>query len=224
MPSELNVAVHVRRGDFLDPATQEKRDITPDSTFAKVIVDALAIVDAVGGTFAEMPVTIHIYSEGKVKGSTLSIHDVHTQDSKYYDSAGQPRDAEWWRDLILETSPHPKLAAAHNLKKRLRVVLHISEDTLLSLHEMVSSDIFVGSKSGLSNALVWSLSRGIALIPHAGTIDSEMGRKGYVCCSVAFDNGTGSFIRALFKRYWKAYVMANEDSALRSTRALLDSP
>lgn len=217
MQHHLNVAMHVRRGDFLEPQIQAKRGITRDATFAKVFVSALSIVDQVGGPFVKMPITLHIYSEGKLKAKQVkSVHSIRMQDQTYYDSHGHPRDADWWKQLILKTPPNPRLTYPTRLHERLTVILHISEDTLRCLHEMISADIFIGSKSGLSNALVWSISRGISLIPNAGTIDNEIGRKGYVCCSVPFNNNTGAFLRVLFKQYWRAYVQANENSASRA--------
>lgn len=217
---ELNIAVHVRRGDFLDKDTKEKRGITKDETFAKVIVSAIAVIDDVGGVFSNMQIVVHVYSEGKLNKKTAdSVHEVDQQDHFYYDHTGTKRDAVWWKRLIVKTKPNRRLRRPRALKKRLTVALHVSEDTMSSLHEMVAADVFVGSRSGLSNALVWSLSRGVQLIPNAGTIDNEIGKLGYLCCTVPFDNDRGKFLRALFKRYWRAYVMANADSAARALRS-----
>lgn len=209
----LNVALHIRRGDFLDPETQAKRTITKDETFAKVLVDALAIVDTVGGNFSTIPIVVHIYSEGKLTQNQVpSVHAIEMQENQYYDSNGTARDATWWTELILQTTPSKELPALLSLRERIKVVMHISEDTLLCLHEMVSADIFIGSKSGLSNALVWSLSRGVVLIPHASTINVEHGKKGEICCSVPFKNNNGFFDHTIFNLYWTAYARANEAS------------
>lgn len=222
---ELNIAVHIRRGDFLDPETQAKRGITKDGTFAQVLVNALSVVQNVGGPFSKMPIVVHIYSEGKLtENQVTSIHLIDTQDKMYYDSNGTARDEHWWANLIAQTVPSLERSRFMSLRERLKVVLHISEDTLLCLHEMVSADIFIGSKSGLSNALVWSLSRGVVLIPHASTINVERGKKGEICCSVPFSNKNGLFDSRLFKLYWTTYVQANDASVLhtRSARNLLD--
>lgn len=218
---ELNVALHVRRGDFLDPETQAKRGITQDETFAKVLIDVLSVVDTVGGKFSTLPIVVHIYSEGKLTQNRVpSVHTIEMQDNQYYDSNGTTRDATWWTELILQTTTSKELPPLLSLRERIKVVMHISEDTLLSLHEMVSADIFVGSKSGLSNALVWSLSRGVVLIPHASTINVERGKKGEICCSIPFENNNGFFDHSLFNLYWTAYVRANEASLVHPSRFL----
>lgn len=212
--SELNVAIHVRRGDFLDAATRSMREITEDAVFAKILVDALSIVHEIGGVFANMPVAVHIYSEGKLSsGRVSSVHAINLQDRNYYDSNGIVRDTSWWQQLINNTLTN----VTHSLPK-IRVVFHISEETLLCLHEMVSADIFIGSKSGMSTALVWSLSRGIVLIPPSGPLNSERGKKGNICCSIPFKNRDGSFPHQLFRKYWEVFVAANALSASRASK------
>lgn len=216
-PEELNVAIHIRRGDFLIPETQAKRGITKDEVFAKVLINALSVVQKEGGVFSEMPIVVHIYSEGRLqKGSVLSIHMIELQDNLYYDSSGTPRNAIWWKGLILKTLSRSNAIELESLKERLTVLFHISEDTLLCLHEMVSADIFIGSKSGLSNALVWSVSRGVVLIPYAPTINIEKGKKGNVCCSIPFTNEDGIFDTKQFSMYWNAYSQANSESASKA--------
>lgn len=216
-PRELNVAIHVRRGDFLKPENKGKRQITKDTTFANILLNALSHITEVGGPFAQMPVTVHIYSEGNLRRKSVpSTHSIDAQDKVYYDSTGKPRDEKWWRALILEKAEENNAALFDRLESRFKVKLHISEDTLLSLHEMIAADLFIGSASGLSGNLVWALSRGVVLIPYSGSINNEMGKKGTLCCSVPFENGSGRFSNHLFKKYWKAYAAANEESALRS--------
>lgn len=214
--SELNVAVHIRRGDFLDPKTKGGRVVTRDEVFANVVVNALAIVGEANGTLANMPVAVHIYSEGKLTSDRVtSIHAVKSQDKHYYDCNGVQRDSVWWTELITRTwqKVSNERFGGRPFGRRLRVLLHISDDTLLSLHEMVSADIFVGSVSGLSNSLVWSLSRGIVLIPPYGAIRSERGKKGDICCSIPFHNDNGSFPHGLFRKYWAVFAKANEEAA-----------
>lgn len=212
--SELNVAIHVRRGDFLDASGLARREITEDAVFAKVLVDALSLVHEHGGSLAKMPVAVHIYSEGKlIPGRVSSVHAINLQDRNYYDSTGVVRDMGWWQELIAKAQTNSKLGHIHFRMDKIRVIMHISQQTLRCLHEMVSADIFIGSKSGLSNSLVWSLSRGLVLIPSSGPLKNEMGKKGNICCSMPFENKNGNFQRDLFRQYWEVYAEANELSA-----------
>ncbi|KAI0565957.1 hypothetical protein FGB62_13g123 [Gracilaria domingensis] len=210
-PRELNIAIHVRRGDFLK--ANSGRKVTKDKVFATVIARVLTIIGNVGGTLAAMPVAIHIYSEGQLKTkNVLSIHMVELQDKKYYDHNGEPRDESWWTSLISSTLREDQFSST-GWEKRFRVQFHISENTLLSLHTMNAADVFIGSHSGLSTHLVWSTSRGVSLVPHSGSVDNEIGKKGHLCCSIPFKNDDGYFSLSNFRRYWEAYVHANEESA-----------
>lgn len=206
---ELTIAVHVRRGDFLDPAVG--RQIIKDDTFTHVLATILEQVQDVGGPFSAMPIAVHVYSEGKLlqnQTRLASIHSYINQDNVYYDSLGIPRDAAWWLDLLLKSSKDREL-----LRPRLRVVMHISEPTLTCLHEMASADIFVGSSSGLSNQLIWAIARGLVVIPWSGTASLEEGRRGKLCCTVQFSPDTGRFDTDRLRLYWDAYSSANSASA-----------
>lgn len=211
--NELHIAVHVRRGDFLQKRNRGKRKITHDQTFATVISRIVTSIGKLGGVFSRLPVTIHIYSEGNlVRSKVLSTHSVDVQDKTYYDSHGTPRNESWWKDIILQKVVNESNSNRVNIIPNLDVRLHISEETILSLHEMISADVFVGSVSGMSSNLVWSLARGVVLIPHTGSIDNERGKRGSICCSIPFDNDSGYFSKRLFEAYWIAYSRANKRS------------
>lgn len=213
---ELNVAIHVRRGDFLEPKTRVIRQVTDDSTFANLFRDAMVIVQEVGGAFADMKVAVHIYSEGKlIREGVSSTHSVDMQDKQYYDANGIPRDAVWWKYQISNSLKSQDTTLPVGFENRFRVVLHISDDTLTSLHEMISADIFIGSVSGLSVNLVWSLARGVLLVPHYTSINNERGKKGIICCSVPFQNDNGMFAKEEFKQFWEYFSTANVKSARR---------
>ncbi|CAN8065195.1 unnamed protein product [Agarophyton chilense] len=213
-PRELNIAVHVRRGDFLRASTG--RRITKDKVFARIITRVLTVIEDVGGSLADMPIAIHIYSEGQLKTkNAISTHMVELQDKRYCDQNGELRDEGWWKSLILTTLRDDKYSSG-DWEGRFRVRLHVSEDTLLSLHNMIAADVFIGSDSGMSTHLVWSISRGVNLIPHSSSVDNEIGKKGFICCSIPFKNEDGYFSLSTFRWYWEAYAYANEDSARHS--------
>lgn len=217
--NRVNIAVHIRRGDFLRSDVRAKRGIMEDGTYAAVIADVIALIAGVESVFQDMPVTVHIYSEGGIdEKQPYSSHATDIQNKQYFDSTGTPRDVKWWTNLLHETAPRPGLGAAEaaDLIKRATVEMHISDDTLASLHEMIAADVFVGSRSGLSTQLVWSLSRGVVLVPMSSSNSLELGKIGHICCSVPFDHDDGKFDGRRFERYWEAYSIANGPSAERA--------
>lgn len=214
--SELNIAMHIRRGDFLNPETRRTDDLIHDDTFIVVLQNVILGIRQVGALFSELPIVVHIYSEGKlVKDRVPSTHDMDVQDKLYYDSNGLPRNATWWEHLVFNKGHLKGRKAAAMVKRRLRFVLHISENTLLSAHEMIAADVFIGSKSAMSLHLVWSIARGIVVIPRSGMFGTELTRFGLLCCTVPFSQENGNFSLSLFRRYWDAYARANEDTVQR---------
>jgi hypothetical protein len=165
----LSIAVHVRRGDFLDPAVRKKRLVIPDETYAHLICRAVQVVQDEGGVFSRMPIHVHIFSEGRVVDrASVSTHGVDGQNKQYYDSGGAPRGAAWWASLIGAAARGGALQAA--VAARLRVRLRIAEPTLASMHDMVSADVFIGSKSGLSTHAIWAVARGVSMIPRGAPV------------------------------------------------------
>lgn len=211
--SELHIAMHVRRGDILDPETRRTHDIISDITYATVLQNVLIGIRQVKSAFAKLPIVVHIYSEGKlIKNRVPSTHDMDVQDKLYYDSRGVVRNISWWENLVFLHGQLKGREAAQLVKNRLRFSLHISEDTLQSAHEMIAADVFIGSKSALSLHLVWSMSRGVVVVPRSGTSGMEISRLGLICCTVPFGKDDGDLSLSLFRRYWGAYVRANEDT------------
>lgn len=238
--SSLTIAVHVRRGDFIhEPAVRKKRTVIEDKKYAILISRAIRIVQDEGGVFSKMPIDVIIFSEGRViENGPLSSHSVSAQDKQYYDSEGKRRTYKWWEKLITEsalkqftkdaTSTDPAVlwkddATLRKTMSRVKVQLRIAEPTLQSMHEMSSSDIFIGSKSGLSTHAVWALSRGVSLMPSGAPIASEgmpIGpAKERICCTVGFDVRTLRLNTGKFRMYWHAYALANAASAARALKA-----
>lgn len=236
----LTIAVHVRRGDFIhEPAVRKKRIVIPDEAYAHLISRALQVVHNEGGVFSKMGIHVLIFSEGRVvESGPLSSHSVSAQDKVYYDSTGKERSFEWWEKLIAESAGQQfakdvarsatgplwrSKEALRNVMGRLEVQLRIAEPTLQSMHEMASSDIFIGSKSGLSTHAVWALSRGVSLIPSGAPIASEGMPTGpakeRICCTVGFDVQSLRFNTEKFRTYWHAYAVANGPSAARAVRS-----
>lgn len=201
---ELVIAVHVRRGDFL---SIKHRLTIDDRVYARIIKRALNIIQGFNNTFASIPVSISIYSEGRLlKNLPKSVHNVEEMDSMYVDSHGIVRDAEWWENLILH--PHALIDNISslpdvNIKNPLRVTLRIAEPILSNLHEMASADLFIGSSSGLSTNIIWSLARGVTFVPR----ERELDKGG--CCAMVFDPLVGKFDEDLFKSFWTLYAEAN---------------
>lgn len=236
---QLTVAVHVRRGDFIEmKQVRARRKVLPDAGYAELINQALIVVNLEGGIFSNMPIAVHIYSEGKVlaKQGPLS-HNIEEQDRKYYDSGGTARDSNWWIRLIEATAKrHVRREGKSkercifcwrnrqeidNMMKRLNVSLRISEHTLTSLDEMISADIFIGSVSGMSTNIVWSLTRGVSMLPVGMPVNSEgqvPGGYEHICCTVSFDTTTFKIRADKLFSYWHEYSEANKDSAARAVK------
>lgn len=159
-PDELSIAIHARRGDFLSP-TNSKRTATPSASFIKTLSELILVVQNVGGPFSKLPVAIHVYSEGVFKHKSQG-HDISRMQKIFIGTDGTPETAKQWEEGITRLLiPHFTRTPLPSL----RVQLHIAEDTLKSLHDMVSADIFIGSSSGMSMHIIHSLSRGVVLLP-----------------------------------------------------------
>lgn len=215
-PDHLHIAIHVRRGDFLLPRAGRLHHVTHDEVFANILQQVLWGIYDGGGSFSRLPIIIHIYSEGMLNPfQGKSLHDTNAQDKNYYDGHGVRRDVSWWESLLYNRGESSLRKAAKAYRSRLRFHMHISEDTLVSAHEMVSADIFVGSFSGLSTHLVWSLARGITVLPTFGTIENPS-KEGTptTCCTVRYTQ-SGKISLPLFSRFWIAYSRANEATVRR---------
>lgn len=197
---ELTIAVHIRRGDFL--AANSTRTATSSAVFVSVVRGVLRAARANGDALSALPPAVHIYSEGVAKRGAAAAgwggpHDVAAKDPVYADVDGRRQGAAWWR---------ARLAArgGGGARARARVVMHVAEQTLGSVHEMASADVFVGSLSGLSRNVVRSVGRGAMVLP-CPYMNQRADRRRFTC----FDE-RGAFDERQFGEQWRAYAAAHE--------------
>lgn len=179
-----------------------------DAVYARTVADVLDIIDSSGGPFSKTVPVLHIYSEGKLRlERATSLHDVEGMDNVYYDEHRKPRSAEQWGQLV-KNIPKSDKRLDNKLRQRIKVRLHISEDTLGNMHEMISADVFIGSDSNMSLGPIYMLSRGVRLL----TIHPlRAGDRLYA----GFNPDTGEIVSAgRFYRSWALYEAANGESLL----------
>ena len=209
---ELTVAIHARRGDFFN---EKQRKMVSSDVFAGLVRKVVRIVKSNGGRFADMPVVVFVYSEGRLHNlGDGYIHDVSHMDREYLDTDGKIRDARWFHRLIDHGNTMIAGNKSHTLSEKssvfptgLRVEFRISTPLSESLHEMVSADVFIGSPSDLSEYVVRILSRsGLTFLPtYMGALRG--------CCTVTFDINTGEIRDAqTAKDYWSLYSFAMDAS------------
>lgn len=213
---ELTVAIHARRGDFFHVG----RPMVPTASFARVVRKVVAEIASHNKTFARMPIAVNIYSEGQPKkghGGGVG-HNIEYLTTDYQDADGKTLDVPALKRIFRDN----KLDSLGNVfRNGLRVTLRVSENTVLCLHEMVASDIFVGSMSGMSLHLVGSLSRGAMQI-----LPARMEEPNAWHGHIRFDSKTGKMSPSelgLVRTYWSEFSAANEDSARRAYETFLKS-
>lgn len=213
---ELIIAIHARRGDFF----RVKRDMISIETFGHVVRQVMRVVHKQGGVFSRMPVAVHVYSEGRAKSGERNIgHDIAKMTKEFVDSNGQVRDVAWIDRTLRgsekegfindqeEGNGNGKLFP-NGLTTRLR----ISEDTIQSLHEMVSADVFIGSESAMGKYIVASLFRGALHIMPKRLMSFD-----FHCCHVAFNEFNGELIDMQnVEKFWGVFADANGASAGRA--------
>lgn len=213
---ELTIAIHARRGDFF----KVRRPMVSTKVFAQVVRKLVSEITKQKGTFAKMPVAVHIYSEGRPKlglGEGVG-HDVRRLTQDYYDADGKVLDVKTvtsiFRDADLDD-------LGRVFPNGLKVMLHVSQDTVTSLHEMIAADVFIGSMSGMSLHLVGTLSRGAMQI-----LPTRMEQPDEWQGQVQFNAKDGNFSPVeweLVRSYWKEFASANEASARRAYERWLSS-
>ncbi len=186
----VNIALHVRRGDFFNYTA---RVLIPDATYADMAARVIVALHEMHD--ANVPVTVHVFSEGVPRKRTRvkDNHDVASMDRVYADENGMRKPPQHWSTLIRR---HPRLAAGYGVgrgyaRADVNVVMHIATDTVQALHDMLAADFFVGSISGLSVQVVRYLARGVVMLPIAKSelMDDEL--------TLSFDyqrNGIPSFV------------------------------
>lgn len=200
---EVTIAVHARRGDFF----KDKRPMVAMKTFAKVVRRVVTAVRQNNGTFARMKVGINVYSEGMPRGGWSVGHDVKRHMSLFHDADGTVLTPCAVRRMLQDGND----GLGNVFENGMRVELRVSEDTVRSLHEMVASDVFIGSLSGMSHQIVGSLSRaGIQLFP------TRVVKRGEWFSHIQYDGVTGEISEVemnTLRAYWKIYEDANSASA-----------
>ena len=214
-PRFVNIAVHIRRGDFL---TSSNRVSISDVHYARTIRQVVSLISEIENNAElsdnKLVFKVHIYSQGlfkphirnpllrfivKQKGF-FGDHDVNHYGTKYVSEEGVETEEGYWTKLLGNHS-------------RIHPELHISEDTLESLEHMIAADVFIGSTSGLSIHIAAQLSRGIPFLPikHPPSVTSDMTIQWYHerRHDFAFMNETeiddSYFDREHFRKVWMIY-------------------
>ena len=180
--SQLNIAVHARRGDFFD-AKRPMISVHVIGVLVRFLVSQVIRAERVSSTFeciqsneghdcgsragnvgdapimnrqvfARMPICISIYSEGRSKWRNARAHDVTQQTHEFVDVDGH----------VMTTKDVTRIVNGPAGKDGVEVKLRISANTVLSIHEMVAADVFIGSSSGMSTHVIGSLSRAAFLL------------------------------------------------------------
>lgn len=155
--SRIQVAVHIRRGDF---AYFTHRHQVPDWAYANIIADCKRIADFIFGRPVGMDVAF--FSEGVPKkgGIMIARHNVSRMDPIYVTESGEQIDdaAQHFKSLIMKN-----LSGID--QSQIRLTAYIATDTLAAIHTMNCADIFIGSSSAMSLHIVKLLARGIVFLP-----------------------------------------------------------
>lgn len=212
---QLVFAIHARRGDFF----QVNRHMVSVAKFASIIRQVMSVVQAHGGIFSKLPVSINIYSEGQPKKGYESIgHDVSAMTDIFLDSDGKERSSKWIRETILgKTSSDNEKNSTENptygelFPNGLEVRMHVSTKTITVIHHMVAADVFIASDSAMGKYIVSSLSRGIHLHP------SKLIWFKNECCQVPFDAKSAQVTDIkILQKFWRAFVEAHKASVTRA--------
>jgi len=158
----VNVAVHVRRGDFLLP--KHRKRLTSDEHFVVWMCNCLSIVSAYSGQDSQRPrVRFHVFSE-----SSIAAADAHSNHSSrvadlppvgrgvYVNQSGYPGDLEAQLRAM-------KCGQAGHASWR----LHYWIDTppVEALMHMSAADVLIPSRSGFSAFAAWLSMAGIVVLP-----------------------------------------------------------
>lgn len=200
----INIAVHARRGDFF----KTKRPMLSISIIAHLIRQIVHyVIIPSGGTFSRMGITVMIYSEGtslqQQPNRGVQNHDVSKLDKHFVDVDGQLLSPGMIREMILNNKSDiiPDIFEAG-----LEVSLRISENTILSIHEMIAADIFIGSESSLSQNIVGSLSRAAFLLLSRYTGEEYLR-------FIKFDGRTGEVRKSriqVMKQLWERFQLHHQ--------------
>lgn len=209
----VQIAIHARRGDFF----LVRRPMVPTIAFARLVrlVVARVIRNHRNDVFSRMPICVSIYSEGQSRNRGLKVqgHDVSTMNNEYVDVDGSVQSEAAVLQMFRNTTID-KLGRVFG-RNDLSVSLRVSRNTILTVHEMVAADIFIGSQSGLSTQVVGSISRaGLILLPCCDRIPAN----GHIPFSFRSNDKYGSHLvtddsLATMQLLWHEFSEANSASA-----------
>lgn len=140
-------------------------------------------------------------------------HDVATMNNEYVDVDGSVQSEADLLQMFRDTNID-KLGNVFS-KNDLTVSLRVSQNTVLTVHEMVAADIFIGSRSGLSMQVVGSISRAsFILLPCCDRISAI----GYTPFSYHSNDNDGSRLvtdesLTTMQLLWHEFSQANSVSA-----------
>lgn len=231
-PRFVNIAVHVRRNSrgMLRVRNAGRLIETgfsiADRAYAAVIAQVIhairqeemnALKEVDGTASVRTVFRIKIYSEGMCRPNAWHPllrflirrgafgRDVNNYDTMYLSDDGIEQDEGYWEDLLNEA------ANGHEMEDT-RVDLHISEDWLEGMEQMIAADVFIGSVASTSVHMVGELSRGIAMLPvrsprvlyHNKTIEWNP-EGGYTSWSPWHGEGDQFFDVSSFREVWHEY-------------------
>lgn len=152
--TKVQIAIHVRRGDFFNYTS---REIIPDHMYADVVCEVKKALDK--AVRAPVQVVVNVYSEG-VSKSMKDNHIIANMQQLYLDEHGNIKGDGHWKALIAE-----RMRLVNGSTTGMQVRMHIASDTIMALHDMIAADFFIGSRSGMSMAIIQLYGRGVLLLP-----------------------------------------------------------
>lgn len=209
----VQIAIHARRGDFF----LVRRPMVPTIAFVRLVrlVVAKVVRNHRNDAFSRMPICVAIYSEGQSRSKDMRVrgHDVATMNDEYVDVDGSVQSGADLLRMFRDTNID-KLGRVFS-KNGLTVSLRVSQNTILTVHEMAAADIFIGSQSGLSTQVVGSISRAaFILLPCCDRISAI----GHVPFSYRSNDDDGSRLvtddsLTTMQLFWHEFSQANGVSA-----------
>lgn len=210
--TSIIIAVHARRGDFFIA----NRSMISIALVARIVRQIMKLViEPIGGPFSKLSVAVNIYSEGLPLDSSQKQsldHDVNKLGQKFMDSDGTIMESEEVRNFFIDEN-------MDNLgivfETGLDINLMISDNTILSIHEMIAADIFIGSESGLSANVVGCSSRAAFLIIPGNDALGQSNNVDDLGMLIRFDYNTTKLSPdhiIEMKERWKNFQNSNKDS------------
>lgn len=198
----LNIAVHARRGDFF----KSNRPMLSTAMIGHLVRQIVEnVIRPSTGVFSRMGISVMIYSEGTAlahqSNRSVENHDISNLGKHFVDVDGQILSRHMVREIILNNE-------SHMFEAGLEVSLRVSENTILSIHEMIAADIFIGSDSSLSHRIVGSLSRAAFILLSSYTGEEYLR-------FIKFDGRTGKIRHSevtVMKQLWQRFQFNHQST------------